>query len=100
LIILFLRIIYCQVYIQKSGCLYDREKDQMSEVQVLKNKNPKNMHAIILTIVGVISLIAGYAIANVRGNPLRGSGAGTVLSILGVLLLIFGVLRFIYKRPK
>jgi hypothetical protein len=72
----------------------------MSEVEVLKNKNPKNMHAIILMILGVILLIAGYAIVTVHGNPLRGSGAGTALIILGVLLLIFGVLRFIYKRPK
>ena len=71
----------------------------MSEIEVLKNKNPKNMHAIILAILGVISLIAGTAIVTVH-NPLRGSGAGTALIILGVLLLIFGVLRFIYKRPK
>ncbi len=71
----------------------------MSEVEVLKNKNPKNMHALILTILGVISLIAGTAIVTIH-NPLRGSGAGTALIVLGVLLLIIGVLRFISKRTK
>ena len=84
----------------KIAVVIEGEGIEMSEVEVLKTKNPKNTHAIILTILGVISLIAGYAVANVRGNPLRGSGAGAVLSILGVLLVIFGVLRFIYKRPK
>jgi hypothetical protein len=71
----------------------------MSQVEVSKTKNPKNMHAMVLTILGAILLIAGIAIITIH-NPLRGSGAGTAFIVLGVLLAIFGVLRFISKRPK
>jgi hypothetical protein len=69
----------------------------MSEVQA-QPKNSKNMHAIILTILGAIVLILGVAIATIHGMPLRGSGAGTALSILGIALLIIAFLRFSSKR--
>ncbi len=57
------------------------------------------MHGIILAILGIIVMIAGIAIATVRGNPLRGSGAGTAAVILGVILLLIGGLRLFYKKP-
>ena len=63
-----------------------------------KTNGNRNMHAIILAVLGIIFVIVGEYIINVHGAPLRGSGAGTLLFIFGVLLLFFAVLRFIYKR--
>jgi uncharacterized membrane protein len=66
--------------------------------EVTQPKSSKNMHAIILTILGLVSLIAGVAIITVRGNPLRGSGAGTILSVIGIAIMVIAFLRFAYKR--
>jgi hypothetical protein len=63
-----------------------------------KSTNNRNMHAIILGVLGIILVIVGEYIINVHGAPLRGSGAGTLLVVLGAILLIIAVLRFIYKR--
>jgi len=65
-----------------------------------KPNSSRNMHAIILGVLGIILVIVGEYIINVHGAPLRGSGAGTLLFILGVILLIIAVLRFFYKRIK
>jgi Mg2+ and Co2+ transporter CorA len=62
-----------------------------------KITNNRNMHAIFLGVLGIIFVIVGEYIINVHGAPLRGSGAGTLLVLLGVILLIIAVLRFIYK---
>ena len=58
----------------------------------------RNLHAILLGVLGIISAIVGLYIINVRGAPLRGSGAGTLLVLLGVVLLVIALLRFFYKR--
>ena len=63
-----------------------------------KTTSNRNMHAIILGVLGIIFVIIGAYIINVHGAPLRGLGAGTLLFLLGVILLIIAVLRFIYKR--
>jgi Mg2+ and Co2+ transporter CorA len=63
-----------------------------------KTSGNRNMHAIILGVLGIIFVIVGSYIINVHGAPLRGSGAGTLFFIFGVLLLIIAVLRLIYKR--
>jgi hypothetical protein len=65
--------------------------------QVKTNGN-RNLHAIILSVIGIIALIAGVAVATVKGTHLRGSGLGTALIVLGVVLLLIAVLRFYYKR--
>jgi len=65
-----------------------------------KTTDKRNMHAIILSVIGIILLIAGILVATVRGTHLRGSGLGTALIVLGVVLLVIAVLRFYYKRPK
>ena len=65
-----------------------------------KTTGNRNMHAIILSVIGVILLIAGVAVATIHGTHLRGSGLGTALIVLGVVLLDIAVLRFYYKRPK
>ncbi len=58
----------------------------------------KNLHAIILAVVGIIVFIAGLLVATVRGTGLRGSGLGTVLIVIGVVMLLIAILRFYYKR--
>ena len=63
-----------------------------------KTNSNRNMHAIFLGVLGIIFVIIGAYIINVHGAPLRGSGAGTLLLLLGVILLIIAVLRLIYKR--
>jgi hypothetical protein len=60
--------------------------------------NSRNMHAIILGVLGIIFVILGTYIITVHGAPLRGSGAGTLSVILGVILLIIAFLRLVYKR--
>ena len=65
-----------------------------------KTNGNRNMHAIILGVLGIIFVIVGAYIINVHGAPLRGSGAGTLLFVFGVILLIIAVLRFVYRRPK
>jgi hypothetical protein len=60
----------------------------------------KNLHAIILGVLGIIFVIIGEAIINIPHAPLRGSGAGTALVVLGIILLIVAFLRFVIKRSK
>jgi hypothetical protein len=67
-------------------------------VEKTPTSNSRNMHAIILGVLGIIFVIVGTYIITVHGAPLRGSGAGTLSVVLGVILLIIAVLRFIYKR--
>jgi len=59
----------------------------------------RNLHAIILTVLGLILIVAGIAVATIHSH-LRGSGLGTALLIIGFVMLIIAVLRFTYKRTK
>jgi hypothetical protein len=61
------------------------------------SKKP-NMHAIILSIIGIIVLIAGAAIITVPGAPMRGSGIGTLSVLAGIVLLVIALLRFRVNR--
>ncbi|MGD0449897.1 MAG: hypothetical protein ABSA79_02435 [Candidatus Bathyarchaeia archaeon] len=63
-----------------------------------KPSSNMNMHAIILGVLGILLLIVGLAIITIHGAPLRGSGAGTIFSILGILMLVIAALRFFYKK--
>ena len=63
-----------------------------------KTSGSRNMHAIILGVLGILFAIVGLYIIEVHGAPLRGSGAGTLLFLLGVILLIIAALRFFYKK--
>ena len=62
-----------------------------------KNTSNRNTHAMILFVIGIILLILGIAIVSIHGAPLRGSGAGTIAIIAGIVLLIIGALREFYK---
>ena len=65
-----------------------------------KTTNNRNMHAIILGVLGIILAIVGLSIITIHGAPLRGSGFGTIFTVLGFLMLIIAFLRFYYKRPQ
>jgi uncharacterized Tic20 family protein len=65
-----------------------------------KTTNNRNMHAIILSILGIILVIVGLSIITIHGAPLRGSGFGTIFTVLGFLMLVIAFLRFYYKRPQ
>ena len=66
----------------------------------VKAADNRNMHAIILTVLGIILLIAGLAIITIRGAPFRGSGLGTLATLAGIVLLAFAFLRFRQKPRK
>jgi uncharacterized membrane protein len=63
-----------------------------------KNTNNRNTHAVILFMIGIILFILGILIVSIHGAPLRGSGAGTILIIIGVVMLVIAALRAFYKR--
>jgi hypothetical protein len=63
-----------------------------------QTKVSRNMHAIILAVLGIILVIVGEAIRSIPGAPMRGSGLGALLVIAGIILLVIAALRFMYKR--
>ena len=65
-----------------------------------KTTDKRNMHAIILSVIGIVLVIVGVAIATVKGTHLRGSGLGTAAIVAGSMLLVIAFLRFYYKRPQ
>jgi hypothetical protein len=65
-----------------------------------KTTGNRNIHAVILSVIGIILLIFGIAIVSIHGNPLRGSGLGTASIVLGVVLLVIAAIRFFNKRTK
>ena len=65
-----------------------------------KTNSNRNMHAIILSVLGILLVVVGLYIITVHGAPLRGSGFGTIFTILGFFLLVIAFLRFFYKRPQ
>ena len=61
--------------------------------------NMNKQRGMVLGVVGLIALILGALIVNVRGMPFRGSGLGTILEIIGVVLLVLaGLLIFMRAR--
>ena len=63
-----------------------------------QNTEKRNTHAIVLAVIGVILLVLGILIVSVHGAPLRGSGAGTIAIIAGIILLVIAWLRSSRKR--
>jgi hypothetical protein len=57
-----------------------------------------NIHAILLSVIGIVLVIAGAAIINIPGAPLRGSGMGTLIVLLGIVLLFIALLRFLKAK--
>jgi uncharacterized membrane protein YecN with MAPEG domain len=65
-----------------------------------KTSDNRKLHAWILWIVGIILVIAGIAVATIHGTHLRGSGLGTALIVLGFVLVVIGVIRYMYKKTQ
>jgi uncharacterized YccA/Bax inhibitor family protein len=59
-----------------------------------KTTGNRSINAIVLTVVGIVLLVLGVLIVTVHGAPLRGSGAGTMAIIAGVIVLVIAALRF------
>jgi len=57
------------------------------------------MHGMVLGVLGIIFLIAGVAVATVHSS-LRGSGLGTALVILGIIVLVIAAWRLTKKSAK
>jgi len=47
-----------------------------------------------VAVIGIIVLIVGAAIVTIRGAPFRGSGLGTLLVIVGIVLLLVAAWRY------
>jgi uncharacterized membrane protein len=56
----------------------------------------KKMQAIGFGVIGIILVIAGIAVATIHSS-LRGSGLGTILLVLGVVLLLIAAYRYTQK---
>ena len=56
-----------------------------------------NLRATVLGVVGVILAIIGAYIIAVKHAPYRGSGLGSVLLVIGIVMLIISAWRFTKK---
>jgi len=69
-------------------------------VPSVKGGSIMNTNAIVLGLIGIILAILGAAEFVVKGMPGRGSGIGTLMLIVGVLLLVVGFWRMNAKAAK
>ena len=53
-----------------------------------------------LGVLGIILLIVGLAIVFIPGAPFRGSGLGTLTTLVGIVLLAIALFRFRQKPQK
>jgi len=63
-------------------------------VSVIAARKSRSMSVVAVAVLGIIVFIAGAAIITVRGAPFRGSGLGTLLAVVGVVLLLFAGWRY------
>jgi uncharacterized membrane protein len=63
-------------------------------VSVIAARKSRNMSVIAVAVIGIIVLVVGAAIVTVRGAPFRGSGLGTVLLVVGIVLLLVAGWRY------
>jgi uncharacterized membrane protein YidH (DUF202 family) len=63
-------------------------------VSVLAARKSRNMSVAAVAVIGLIVLIIGALIITVRGAPFRGSGLGTVLLVVGIVLLLVALWRY------
>jgi uncharacterized membrane protein YidH (DUF202 family) len=61
---------------------------------VIAARKSKNMSVAAVAVIGIIVLIVGAGIVTVRGAPFRGSGLGTVLLVVGIVLLLVAAWRY------
>jgi len=63
-------------------------------VSVIAARKSGSMSVGVVMAIGIIVLIVGAVIAGVKGAPFRGSGLGTVLLVIGVVLLLVAGWRY------
>ena len=63
-------------------------------VSVIAARKSRSMSVVAVAVLGIIVFIVGVAIITVRGAPFRGSGLGTLLAVVGVVLLLFAGWRY------
>jgi len=63
-------------------------------VSVIAARKSRNMSVAAVAVIGIIVLVVGVAIITVRGAPFRGSGLGTLLAVVGVVLLVVAGWRY------
>ena len=52
-----------------------------------KTSSSRNKQGIVLIVIGIVVFIAGIATATIPGTHLRGSGLGTILIVIGVVMV-------------
>ena len=57
-------------------------------VSVIAARKSRSMGVVAVAVVGIIVFIVGAYIVGVKGAPFRGSGLGTVLLVVGIVLLL------------
>jgi uncharacterized membrane protein YidH (DUF202 family) len=63
-------------------------------VSVIAARKSRNMSVAAVALIGIIILIVGAVIVTVRGAPFRGSGLGTILLVVGIVLLLVAAWRY------
>jgi hypothetical protein len=63
-------------------------------VSVIAARKSRNMSVAAVAVIGIIVLVVGVAIVTVRGAPFRGSGLGTILAVVGIVLLLVSGWRY------
>jgi hypothetical protein len=66
-------------------------------VSVIAARKSRNMNVTVVAVIGLLAVIAGAAIATIPGTGLRGSGLGTILLVIGIVLLLVSVWRYTQK---
>jgi uncharacterized membrane protein YidH (DUF202 family) len=63
-------------------------------VSVIAARKSRSMSVVAVAVIGIVVLIVGAVIVGVKGAPFRGSGLGTVLVVVGIVLLLVAVWRY------
>jgi hypothetical protein len=69
--------------------------DKKNTGNPLTTKNPGTM----IGIVGLVLVVLGAMIVAIPGFPFRGSGLGTILIVLGAIVIIGSYIR-LNQKPK
>jgi len=67
-------------------------------VSVIAARKSRNLNVAAVAGIGLIVLIIGVAIATVPGTGLRGSGLGTLLMVVGIVLFLVAGWRYTRKN--
>jgi uncharacterized membrane protein len=63
-------------------------------VSVIAARKSRSMSVAAVAVIGIIVLVVGAYIVTVPGAPFRGSGLGTILLVVGIVLLLVAGWRY------